>query len=589
MRPMRLCSALLLIAASALAQPVVTKVEPPSWWTHTALNPVRLMIRGSNLAGAQVTGDLPLSHAATNSNGTYLFIDVQIPADAPAGRHPITIRTGQGTATAPFELSNRLPDAGHFGGLTSDDIVYLIMPDRFANGDSTNDNPPGSPGLFNPTRPRYYHGGDLKGIQDHLPYFKALGVTALWLNPWYDNVNHLNERETPEGKPITDYHGYGAVDFYGVEEHFGTLDSLRALADAAHAAGIKLVQDEVANHTGPYHPWLADPPTPTWFHGTAAHHVTETWQLWPLIDPHSTSTLRAQTLDGWFADILPDLNQDDPECARYLIQNTLWWIGVTGLDAIRMDTLPYVPRTFWKTWMDAIRREFPKVNVIGEVFDADPAIPSAFQSDGLSVFDFPQYFKVREVLARGSGSLQDLAGMLGHDALYVAPDRLGTFIGNHDVIRFMNEEGATVERLKLAFTWLLTSRGVPTIYYGDEIAMRGAADPDNRRDFPVSAFTQSGRTPEQDEVWTHVKTLTHLRQSLPALRLGTTLTLCATKQQWVYSRTAPEQTVYVEMNNAETPARAACPVPATTKTVLGTGAYGDEIPAHSARVSVQNR
>ena len=346
------------------------------------------------------------------------------------------------------------------------------------------------------------------------------------------------------------------------------------------------MQDEVANHTGPYHPWVLDPPTPTWFHGSAAQHVTETWQLWPLIDPHSTAALRAQTLDGWFADILPDLNQDDPECARYLIQNTLWWIGVTGLDAIRMDTLPYVPRTFWKVWMSAIQSEFPNVNVIGEVFDADPAIPSAFQSGALSVFDFPQYFKVRDVIARGKGSLQDLAGMLGHDSLYPSPDTLGTFIGNHDVARFMNEEGATADRLKLAFTWLLTTRGIPTIYYGDEIAMHGGGDPDNRRDFPAAAFAKDGRSAEQQDVWQHVSTLTHLRASLPALRQGATQSLCATQQQWVYSRSVPGQTVYVELNNADAPAKIACGGPLAGQTVLGTGTYGDLIPAHAARISV---
>ena len=577
---------LILLSIPALAQPTVSKVEPPNWWINSTLNPVRVLIRGSQLSGATVTCDLPVSRVTVSPSGTYLFADVLLTPNAHAGAHPLVIHTGQGTVSAPFDLLDPLPTRNRFAGLTSSDIIYLIMPDRFSNGDHSNDDPVISRGLYDPGKSRYYHGGDFKGIQDHLPYLKELGITAIWLNPWYDNVNHLSQREMPDGQPITDYHGYGAVDFYGVEEHFGTLQQLRDLVEAAHAVGIKVIQDEVANHTGPYHPWVNDSPTPTWFHGTVAQHPKETWQLWPLIDPHATDALKAETLNGWFADILPDLNQDDPECAAYLIQNTLWWIGITGLDAIRMDTLPYVPRPFWRQWINAIHLEYPKVNVLGEAFDADPAIPSFFQYGNLSVFDFPSYFKVRDVFARGKASVRDLAGMLGHDRMYQNPDLLGTFIGNHDVMRFMNEEGATTERLKLAFTWLLTTRGIPTIYYGDEVAMPGGADPDNRRDFPSAAFSAQGRTPAQQDVWTHLQTLTHLRSSLAALSSGATHDLCITDQQWVYSRQGAGQTAYVEINNADQPAAISCKISGTPRTVLGSGTYGNELAAHSARVSV---
>ena len=594
---MRVPALVLCCAAMASAEPSVSKVEPPSWWTNSTLNPVRLLISGLNLRSATVeSADLKTSNVKTNENGTYLLVDVQIPKGLQAGPHSLTIRTAEGTTTAPFEVMEPLARDGRFQGFSQDDIIYLIMPDRFANGDPANDDPEISKGLFDKSKPHYYHGGDLKGVRDYLPYLKGLGVTAIWLNPWYDNVNHLNQKEKDHGESVTDYHGYGAVDFYGVEEHFGTLEDLRTLVDAAHELGIKVIQDEVANHCGPYHPWVTDMPTPTWFHGTQEKHPNETWQLWPLIDPHSTTALRRQTLDGWFADILPDLNQGDPEVARYLIQNTLWWIGVTGLDAIRMDTLPYVPRTFWHEWMTAIKREYPAVNVVGEVFDADPAVTSFFQGgaetfDGIdsrvdAVFDFPDYFKVRETIARGQ-PIRDLAGMLGHDALYPNPNLLGTFIDNHDVIRFMNEPGATPDRLKLAFTWLLTTRGVPTIYYGDEIAMRGGADPDNRRDFPEAAFAKVGRTEEQQSVFETVEALTHLRSATKALRRGKTVTLCATEQQWVYARILPEQTAVIELNNGDAPAAVACSAPAPNlSTAFGEGKFGESVAAHSARVSV---
>ena len=257
--------------------------------------------------------------------------------------------------------------------------MYLLMPDRFANGDPANDDPAVSKGLLDRTKGRYYHGGDLRGVIDRLPYLKDLGVTAIWLNPWYDNVNHLNERETYDGQAITDYHGYGAVDFYAVEERLGDLATLREMVDRAHALGIKVIQDQVANHSGPYHPWVKDSPTPTWYYGTQEKHLANTWQTWTLQDPYSTPETRKSTLEGWFIDILPDLDQDDPEVARYTIQNTLWWVGVSGLDGIRQDTLPYVQRRFWKDWMAAIKKEYPDLRVVGELFDGDPALVSFFQ------------------------------------------------------------------------------------------------------------------------------------------------------------------------------------------------------------------
>ena len=371
--------------------------------------------------------------------------------------------------------------------------MYLLMPDRFANGDPANDDPAASKGLLDRTKSRYYHGGDLRGVIDRLPYLKDLGVTAIWLNPWYDNVNHPNERETYDGQAITDYHGYGAVDFYAVEERLGDLATLREMVDRAHAVGIKVIQDQVANHSGPYHPWVKDSPTPTWYYGTQEKHLANTWQTWTLQDPYSTPEMRKATLEGWFIDILPDFDQDDPEVARYTIQNTLWWVGVSGLDGIRQDTLPYVHRRFWKEWMAAIKKEYPDLRVVGELLDGDPTLVSFFQGgvvryDGLdsgvdTLFDFPTYFEVREAFARG-GSLRKVAMMLARDHLYRDASSLVTLLGLHDVPRFMGEPGARVDSLKSAFTFLATARGIPLVYYGDEIALPGGGDPDNRRDFP---------------------------------------------------------------------------------------------------------
>jgi len=570
---------LLLCAAAELTAtpPEVSKVEPPNWWIGHSINPVRLLIRGRNLEGARALADGPdlaIGLTRVNMAGTYLFVDVSIAPNAKPGPHQLRLITAGGETGAPFEVLEPLARAGRFQGFSPDDIIYLIMPDRFANGDASNDDPAVSHGLFNRQKPRYYHGGDFQGIVDHLPYLKDLGATAIWINPVYDNVNRLNERERYNGEGITDYHGYGAVDFYGIEEHFGTLAQFRELVDAAHRQGLKVIQDQVANHTGPYHPWVKDPPTPTWFHGTESHHVANTWQTWTLIDPHATAELRAPTLNGWFIDILPDLNQDDEEVARYLIQNTLWWVGIAGLDGIRQDTLPYVPRRFWREWMAAIKREYPALRVVGEVFDGDPAMTAFFQGgqarfDGVdsgvdTVFDFPTFYAIRHAFAEGK-AVRDVAVTTGHDYLYPNASLLVTFLGLHDVERFMSDAGATAQGLDLAFTFLMTARGIPMIYYGDEIGMRGGGDPDNRRDFPGgwpedtrNAFTAAGRTPEEQAIWDRVRRLTRLRGELEPLRRGPMVNLCVSDQTYGYARTGLAGPVVVLMNNAANAADVNC-------------------------------
>lgn len=563
-----------LSAAADTGAPEVLKVEPPNWWASHSTNPVRLLIRGKNLRGAHIESapgsGLTPGQASVNGNGTYLFCDVAIDRNARPGRRSLRVITPQGAATAGFEITPSLPRAERFQGFGPDDVIYLIMPDRFADGDPSNNTPAASPGLYDRRKKRYYHGGDFRGILNHLPYLKDLGVTAIWITPVYDNSNHLNEREQYGEGPITDYHGYGAVDFYGVEEHFGTLADLRALVDAAHRLEIKVIQDQVANHTGPYHPWVNDAPTPTWFNGTIAHHLVNPFQPWMLMDPRSEYPEKRATLEGWFVNILPDLNQNDPETARYEIQNTLWWIGMCGFDGIREDTLPYVPRTFWRQWEAAIKREYARVNVVGEVYDGDPALVSFFQGgatrfDGVdsgvdTLFDFPLLYALRHAFAEGK-PVREVAEVLGRDYLYPNPNVLVTFLGNHDMIRFMNEPHASIAGLGLAETLLLTTRGIPQLYYGDEIGMQGGEDPDNRRDFPGGfpgdprdAFTERGRTIDEQNAFDHLRTLLHIRATHEPLRRGRLVNLFLENQQYAYARVTDRSSVVVVFNNDSKPA-----------------------------------
>ena len=554
----------LFFSASAQA-PEILKVDPPSWWVGSSVNPVRLMIRGRNLHDARVQvspGLRVVGPPKINERGTYVFVDVFV---ASAGERSITITTPKGSARAPFQVLAALNRAGRFNGFSPADVMYLIMIDRFADGDTSNNDPPQSRGIYDRKNKFYYHGGDLQGVIDRLPYLKELGITAIWLTPWYDNYDRLNQIELKEDKPSTGFHDYNPQDFYAVEEHFGNLAKLRELVDAAHLSGMKIIQDQVMNHTGPYHPWVDDPPTPTWFNGTKERHLKNVFQTWVLHDLRAVESLKRETMEGWFLDFLPDLNQHDAELSRYLIQNTLWWIGTTGLDGIRMDTWQYVPNSFWRDWNRALKREFPNFRVVGEVKDGDVVHTSFFQGgrvrfDGVdsgldSLLDFPLFYPIRHAFAEGK-PIDEIPKTLAKDYLYTDPEILVTLLGGHDDGRFMSEKGATIAGLKLANAFVLTTRGVPQLYYGDEIAMEGGDEPTTRGDFPGgfpgdkrNAFTAAGRTKEEQELFEYIRRLTTLRRELEPLRSGALITLYVSEQQYAYARSLRGNAVVVVFNN----------------------------------------
>ncbi len=554
--------------------PTVEKIEPPNWFANYSVNPVRVLVRGTNLGGANIIAPLNSGLKTYNyrasANGHYLFFDVEIAPNTKVGKYNLKIETKTGNVNAPFEISQKLARTNRFQGYSPDDVIYFLMPDRFADGDVSNNDPAKSKGLYDRSKTRYYHGGDLQGAIDKLPYLKSLGVTAIWTTPVYDNNDKLDLKEVYDGQPSTGYHGYGATDFYAVDEHLGTAAKLRELVDKAHALGLKVIQDQVANHTGPYHVWANDTPTPTWWNGTVENHPNNNWQKWTAMNPRATYQTQLRNIDGWFINILPDFNQADPEVEKYLIQNSLWWLEMNGFDSIRMDTLPHVPRAFWGKWGTAIHKEYPNVNILGELYDGDPALIAYFQAgrrgfDGVdtnidTLYDYALFYPLRSAFANGQ-SIRGISQMFAHDWLYPNPNVLTTFIGNHDMLRFMSEKGATVEGLKLAQTLIMTSRGTPILYYGDELAMRGAGDPDNRRDFPggffgdkQNAFTANGRTAEENDVWNHVAKLGALRKDLVALRVGASYDLLDEEQQMAYARVANNQAVIVVFNNDTKPA-----------------------------------
>ncbi len=537
---MRYLSSLLLAVCVCLATtalqgqaPQIDKIDPPNWWAQFP-DPM-LLVHGENLNGArfQLAGSgVDIKRTQVSDNGHWAFLWLDASTSAPQTLS-ITAENAAGQAHTAYVFA--APRDDPHSGFSSADAMYLIMTDRFADGDSANDLP-----SDDRSAPRGWHGGDLRGIEQHIDYLKQLGVTTVWTTPVASN-----------GAMPESYHGYAATDLYAVDPHFGTLDDYRHLAAALHAHGMKLVIDLVPNHVGVKHPWVNDPPTPNWFHGTLAQHLGVQHDFYQLIDPHAPPEAWRNVTKGWFTDGMPDLNQENPLVAQYLIQNAIWWVETAGLDGIRLDTFPYVDRAFWHDFHATLHSLFPNLTTVGEIYHRDPEVTSYFAGGaahngvdtGLDTpFDFPTYFALRDVFAHGK-PMTELTDVLRQDELYPHPERLVPFIGNHDTTRFLTDAGGNVADLKLAFGLLFTLRGMPQIYSGDEIGMTGGADPDNRHDFPGgfpgdahNAFTQAGRTPQEQEIFTWTSGMLALRASHTALKFGMEQNLFADADGFAFVR-----------------------------------------------------
>jgi glycosidase len=570
-------SAVLFCAAASLrAQetanpnaPAVKKVEPPNWWIGLSED-LLVLLTGKNLQATHANCNLPevlVSRTMSSGNGDYLFVWLKLQPELKSGTAVCRITTPNGQTSFELPIAARKQILGRNQGLSLDDVIYLIMPDRFANSDPTNDEPAEFPGSHDRSKPRAHHGGDLRGITTHLQYLKELELTTLWLTPIVKNG------------AAQDYHGYGAVDLYSVDPHLGTLRDYQELVEAAHKQHLKVFFDIVPNHVGPLHPWVKDPPATDWFHGTAEHHLSSSTppaktgfyglperkdNIDPfevLVDPHTPEQMRRNLTEGWFFGILPDLNTENPLVVQYLVQNSIWWAEISGLDGFRVDTFPYVPRSFWEQWHRELRRIYPRLSTIGEVFHPDPTVTSFFVGgrkgwDGIdtqltTVFDYPTYFALRDILLNGAPPGR-LTNILRQDSLYPHPEFLVPFFANHDVPRLASAAGVKPETLKLAYGLTLTLRGIPQLYYGDEIGMLGGPDPDNRRDFPGgwtedsrNAFTREGRTPEQQRIFETVQALLRIRKEHDALRGGKLWHLSCDDSSYVFLRESDDEKLII--------------------------------------------
>jgi glycosidase len=560
------------VANSSDNSPLVKKVEPPNWWLR--LTPeLMVLLSGRHLEASGVSCNLPelvVGRTQATAGGNYLFVWLRLGAQLKSGTAVCRITTPTGTTSFELPLAAREQTIHKFQGLTPADVMYLIMPDRFANGEPANDEPAEAPGSHDRAKARAYHGGDLRGIREHLDYLKDLGITTLWLTPIVKNG------------ATEDYHGYGATDLYAVDPHLGNLREYQELVAAAHQQHMKIVFDIVPNHVGAKHPWATRPPLSDWFHGTVQHHMNASAAgsgtfygegensghdlFEALVDPHAPARLWRNLTDGWFADLLPDMNTENAVVAQYLLQNAIWWTESSGLDGFRVDTFPYVSREFWARWHAGLRRIYPRLTTIGEVFHPDASVTSFFAGgqkryDGIdtgvsTLFDYPMYFVLRDVLLNGAPAGR-IADVLRRDALYPRPDELVTFFGNHDVARFASAPGSSAAKEKLAFALTLTLRGIPQLYYGDEIGMAGGGDPDNRRDFPggwredeKNAFAEAGRNREQQELFAYAQTLLRLRREHAALSEGHLWHLFSDETSYVFVRETEEERVMVVFQNS---------------------------------------
>lgn len=543
------CFFLFFLTSVQAQKPKLERMDPPNWWTNMQHDKVQILLYGSNLGGATVTTDHPsVKILKVNSveNPNYLFVDVEIPTNSRPGAVNFQVKTKGGKVKAEWKLLARSGQKP--GGFSPADLVYLLMPDRFSNGDPTNDVVKGmKEAELNRNEMYKRHGGDLQGIINKLDYLKDLGVTAVWPCPIITN-----------DQPKSSYHGYAITDYYAVDPRYGTIAKYRELCDRAHQKGMKIIMDYVHNHCGSESYFFKDLPMKDWVN----QHATFTrsnYRPSVLVDPNAANRDKFLCSEGWFDHHMPDLNQRNPYLASYLIQNNIWWVETAGIDGYRFDTYPYPDQDFLSRLNAALLKEYPTLSIVGEVWEHSTPTTAWFhtknkvRTDGKdsnlpSLTDFPWLFSLMDGLNEDFGwktGLNRIYYTLSQDELYKNPNQNLIFLDNHDLSRIYSEFKEDLPKLKLALTALMTMRGTPQIYYGTEILMKNFAKPDGlvREDFPggwpgdpLDKFNAAGRTDKENEAFNHLRTLAQYRKSRPSLYGGKMVCFIAENETLVYFR-----------------------------------------------------
>ena len=562
----------LLVPMLAAAQAIsIQRINPTNWWVGMKRPNVQVLVYGpgaGTLAYAIAYPGVKLVKTSTVENPNYAFLDLTIAATAKPGKVQIVGKKGALTLTQAWELRAR-DNSPKGQGVTQADFIYLAIPDRFANGDPTNDK---FADLRDPSadraNPFLRHGGDLAGAGQRLGYLKELGVTAVWFTPVIEN----NQPLTNEGGTMrASYHGYGFTDHYNVDRRLGGNAGYKAFAQQAHANGLKVVQDAVYNHVGNTHWFIQDLPMKSWLNQWPTYTNTS-YRQQPITDPHASQIDRKITLDGWFVPFLPDLNQRNPYVANFLIQHAIWSVENFGVDAWRIDTYMYNDQPFMNRCNAALLAEYPRIHIVGEssvnnvvdqAYYVKNNINFPFKSNQPGGLDFVLEGAMVEGLKQ-DGSPQRMYEALAQDAVYQDPTRLVTFLDNHDHDRYLSVIGEDFDKYKMGLTWLLTTRGIPSLYYGTEILMKNFKNPTDaevRKDFPggwpgdaADKFTPAGRTARENEAFDFVKKLATYRRTHPALHSGKLTQYLPQDGFYVYFRHDASGTVMVATNATDKPA-----------------------------------
>ena len=555
-----------LFFRTAFPQVTIDHVEPPCWWAGMKSNSLQLMIHGKDIGITKAFLDykgVKVKSSASSGND-YLFVDLSVTNSAKPGTITINFKQNEKDSALisyQYELKSRSKESAKRQGFNTSDMMYLIMPDRFANGDPGNDDMPGMLEKADRKNPNGRHGGDIKGITDHLDYLQKLGVTTLWCTPVLEN-----------NMPAASYHGYAVTDLYKVDPRFGTNDSYREMVDAAHKKGIKVVMDIVFNHFGTNSYWMKDLPQKDWLHEWS-EFTKSNFRGTVISDPYRSQYDEKKMSDGWFDTSMADFNQKNPYVAKYLIQNSIWWIEFAGLDGLRQDTYPYSDKDFMADWMKALRSEYPNLNVVGEVWLNYPSLVAywldnktnkdGYRSYLTTVFDFPLMGAIQKAFTENEGwdtGLARLYEILAQDFLYSDPSKTITFADNHDIER-MYPVLKTPDNVKMALAFIATTRGFPMIYYGTEaLSDRGNlhGDAGKRKDFPggwqgdsTNMFTRENLSRDQKDVLDFMSTLFTWRKGNKTVQEGKLTHYIPEDGIYVYFRTLEKEkkSVMVIVNN----------------------------------------
>ncbi|MXV50981.1 alpha-amylase [Pedobacter sp. HMF7647] len=566
---MRKISTLLLVFLSLnlFAQlPKLERIEPANWWVGMKNPSLQLLVHGDRIANSQVKLAYPgvrLVKVNKVENPNYLFLDLSISSAAKAGKFPIQfIENGKVIAQHIYEFKDRSTQTDRVKGVTSADLIYLLMPDRFSNGDQSNDVVKGlKETSLNRDSMYYRHGGDIQGLINHLPYLKELGVTTVWMTPEIENDMQQ-----------ASYHGYAATDHYKIDPRYGTNELYKSYVEKCHAMGLKVIKDIVHNHIGTNHWFFTDLPMKSWVHQWPKYTQT-TYRDQTVMDPHASEADRKQMLDGWFVPSMPDLNQENPFVQNYLTQNHIWWIEYAGIDGLRLDTYPYNDPAYMADWAQKLKAEFPNLSIFGETlvwsvanqafFAGGNVVNRGFDTRLPGVTDAVLKDAIYEALNGKNGwtdGVNRLYATLAQDFLYKDPSKNVVFMDNHDMSRFYSMVGEDFDKFKSGMALLLTMRGIPEIYYGTEILMKNFSNPDGlvRSDFPggwkddtTNKFVENGRTAKENEAFNFVKKLANYRKTTSALQSGKLMQYIPQDGIYVYFRYDESKTIMVIFNSNE--------------------------------------